>query len=877
MGVFDMIKRLVSKDTKYVKCLTDTDGNIEELTVTYLDSPNAVGFGTNLLLQNILQNNYGIGVADILPSNLDIQTTEHRVIDLQPILKQFPYDECPILQGLVLVPVMDYIFLKFQIVEWSDFIDTIYKNLRQIIYTGQTRDKINVLFKMDKQTNEMINVLACTIGRYKQKFADIPIGETTVIPNQRYTTKAELEEILYKLFFDMGLIDENTTITIPSAMWSGNDSSRAYLNQKNYATVLIHKGLCDNPLNVVYPTNPNFHEMWTYTIVTSTDPVTSLVLDGFTYTSSNTWDITDAGSSYNTLFCWQTTFNIAIENSGTNSVFSMMKAFEIGTSENVLNLVYKNYSSFRWGDYYSGDRTKIYLPLPWKWYRLQGTATWPDIQTADQITTDIYLNCSYVDQNSLIAPLVDALTEVFLTANDIELQNDVIGDMVNIVANGLNMGMGTIPKTTPFDTTHSLKIATIDKTNKRTVDTNSYVTDFIKTNRPSLLSLWQNKLIEADIEPPSRIGFVKQYYLPSDTEMQLIAQDLWELSFFESLFKRDPMECIMKLFALPFVLQPGDYHDYNSITASKAGIACTADGQVPIVYGNAVVHKAHGYELGSSTTKIWFDLAPIKLNENFTDYEPYTKAVIWLPFIGYRPIDTSLIINQQLKCIYTININTGDFIVRLYSANVIDGVVEMDADVSVVDVSSEVRDPQSDDTLYIGSEVNYCGNPILYESGNMAYPLMLTGQYNNANQILDSALKGIGNTIIGVGQGGVIGGVVSGTMSAFNTAVIASQGNAVQSKGGVGGGSNWMGHSRPYITIYYHQTIDDMQVGTVFDETVGHKSSYGLRIQDMEAGYHKLKSIKLDGLRCTLSEKEKIKEILMGGFYNGLSKKRVKV
>ena len=64
-----------------------------------------------------------------------------------------------------------------------------------------------------------------------------------------------------------------------------------------------------------------------------------------------------------------------------------------------------------------------------------------------------------------------------------------------------------------------------------------------------------------------------------------------------------------------------------------------------------------------------------------------------------------------------------------------------------------------------------------------------------------------------------------------------------------------------------------MEVGTAFDEVVGHKSSHGLRIGDMTKGYHKLKAVKMEGLLCTKTEQEMIKSVLMNGFYKGVKQK----
>lgn len=138
-------------------------------------------------------------------------------------------------------------------------------------------------------------------------------------------------------------------------------------------------------------------------------------------------------------------------------------------------------------------------------------------------------------------------------------------------------------------------------------------------------------------------------YSMSNVGLNELSAFLWSDSFYDAIIKNfnDPMQNIIDLSIMPV-----NTDIYES-------------GLVKI--GNLIT-DAHGDLIESQFYEI--DLGTLDVNEiwgSALDYAPYTKATLYLPFIGYMPLDINKIMGSTLGVKYHLDIITGDFVAYVTS------------------------------------------------------------------------------------------------------------------------------------------------------------------------------------------------------------------
>jgi hypothetical protein len=114
------------------------------------------------------------------------------------------------------------------------------------------------------------------------------------------------------------------------------------------------------------------------------------------------------------------------------------------------------------------------------------------------------------------------------------------------------------------------------------------------------------------------------------------------------------------------------------------------------------------------------------------------------------------------------------------------------------------------------------------------------------------------------------GAMASGNTLASNLMQMANVNGSAVIKGGTSESFNMLSNWNPYITIFTHESIrgyNTDNLSSAFNDIIGLKTERGVKIKEMNAGFHKLRGAKLDGLKCTQAEKDELYDILMGGFY----------
>lgn len=136
-------------------------------------------------------------------------------------------------------------------------------------------------------------------------------------------------------------------------------------------------------------------------------------------------------------------------------------------------------------------------------------------------------------------------------------------------------------------------------------------------------------------------GFISLYN-PSLSQLNNLASymwsDLFDLDTFKKIFA-DPMSAILGLSIVPVAVPNG--------------------GAVDVKIGNI----STGVSMSKATTQyVSVDCGTLNVEEYwgaYLDYSPYTKAEIYLPYIGARPIDIDDVMKKSVHVVYHIDILSG--------------------------------------------------------------------------------------------------------------------------------------------------------------------------------------------------------------------------
>ena len=142
------------------------------------------------------------------------------------------------------------------------------------------------------------------------------------------------------------------------------------------------------------------------------------------------------------------------------------------------------------------------------------------------------------------------------------------------------------------------------------------------------------------------IGVLTTTFKMTKERLQQLGQFLWGSSIFDkfSLINNNPIENIVSCKAIP-IEQSGTNQQ--------------------IVLGN-VETGVNGEKISNNFgKKIIGTITIAEYYKNFLDYSPYTNVIIYLPYIGFRELDTSMIMGKTLKVEYTTDCITGGCLAQI--------------------------------------------------------------------------------------------------------------------------------------------------------------------------------------------------------------------
>lgn len=339
-----------------------------------------------------------------------------------------------------------------------------------------------------------------------------------------------------------------------------------------------------------------------------------------------------------------------------------------------------------------------------------------------------------------------------------------------------------------------------------------------------------SKPIEIPNLPPvsaSSTGFISLYN-PTLEELNNLSSYLWsdlfEIDGWKKLFA-NPMDAILGLSILPVSIPSGGTKEVK-VGNIGTGISLTV----------------------ASTQFVEVDCGSLDIKEYwgaYLDYEPYTQAQIFLPYIGTRPISVDEIMGKTLSVKYHIDIlsgacccfvKSGDSV--LYTFN---GQCSIPIPITGADYTSVVNG-----ILTIASSA-----ASMVATGGQTAPLIAAG-----------AAEGATKTAVARG--------LSASASFTNSMISGSSGIAsslanqmkpqIAKSGSISGSAGLLNMQTPYLII----TRPRQALPLDQNKFIGYPSLVTVQLTEL-TGYTEIQSIHLENIPATSSELDEIENLLKGG------------
>ena len=295
---------------------------------------------------------------------------------------------------------------------------------------------------------------------------------------------------------------------------------------------------------------------------------------------------------------------------------------------------------------------------------------------------------------------------------------------------------------------------------------------------------------------PASVHNNKYYLLSFDTVNSGLP--LNGSNFLQQALAKDPLQYIMDIRIYPFRL------DNVSRSASSTTVKA----------GNIDITGMTGYESsGILDTEVTIS---VPAASSFTDYEPYSNAYLFLPYIGFTDLNLREVSGASLKVNYVVDVSTGDMTVYISASSVL----------------------------------------IKMLGGHVGESIPLIGSDERERiQRRASATMGITASFLSGNYAGGFGGLVNGIEQEFGA-------NGPNVKGSFSEGSTDFDSPRnPYVLIVKRDTISPT---SEYKRTKGIPSGATASLRSL-SGYTEIESIHLDGFQALDTEKTELEQILKTG------------
>ena len=192
----------------------------------------------------------------------------------------------------------------------------------------------------------------------------------------------------------------------------------------------------------------------------------------------------------------------------------------------------------------------------------------------------------------------------------------------------------------------------------------------------------------------SGIGVLTSTFHMTKERIVQLGQFLWGASIFDefSLINNNPIENIISCKAIPYAI---------SGTTQEITLGNVKTG----VNGEKISQNFSKQTIGS--------VAIAEHYKNFLDYAPYTNVIIYLPYIGFKELDASLVMGKTLRIEYTLDVITGGCLAQIYVGKI--RLYEFTGNIGV-DISITASNRAQVESAYINAGVGVVSSAM---SGNV--------------------------------------------------------------------------------------------------------------------------------------------------------------
>ena len=292
-------------------------------------------------------------------------------------------------------------------------------------------------------------------------------------------------------------------------------------------------------------------------------------------------------------------------------------------------------------------------------------------------------------------------------------------------------------------------------------------------------------------------GFITLFN-PSMGQLKTLANYMWSSGFDIATFKKlfaDPMDCILGLSIVPVAVPNGEASTV-SVGNISTGISMTkaASQYVEVDCGTLDVKEYWG---------------------SYLDYDPFTKAEIYLPYIGTHPIAVDDIMNKSVHVVYHVDILSGAC------------------------------------TAYVK-----CGDSVLYTFiGQCSSSIPVTG--NDWTNVINGVLSIAGAVGSMVATGGASAPMALETIA---STAVNSMKPSVEKSGSMSGTGGMLAVQTPYLIL----TRPRQALPATQNKFTGYPSFITEKLDSL-SGYTEIESVHLENIAATESEISEIENLLKMG------------
>lgn len=337
----------------------------------------------------------------------------------------------------------------------------------------------------------------------------------------------------------------------------------------------------------------------------------------------------------------------------------------------------------------------------------------------------------------------------------------------------------------------------------------------------------------------SDIGFVR-IYNPSKTQLQSLAQYLWtDSTFLDTIINHakqlleNPIDGIICLNLLPCDIPNGGTEEFKLLfVPTGVQLTVAANQFVEVNCGKVTIETVYGSAL---------------------DYAPYTKASMFLPYVGQVSLNIDEIMGKTLRVYYHIDIVSGGCVAMVE----VDGTVMYQFSGHCAISMPLTGADYSNIASAMISTVKAAATMGANAGAGIAQAAMemMSGSKKDDSIIHNT----IGDSMVAVGEGIEFTSLAARNIANTVGAVMGSK-PEISRTGTFSGNTGYLGVRRPYVILERPRLCNPSEYG----KFNGYPSMQTVTLNNI-SGFTQVQQVQLTGISATASELNEIEKLLKSG------------